>query len=195
MLKLKNKSVTPPDLYTWVCPQDGFTIRAYDHGGWYDQIKQYAKNNDYPIPTIEDCDDQLCRRLDGEWCESDNPNVFFKTRFKISEVIQSAKVVITGTIVDEATATERARICSMCFANVNAPGCQGCSGLSNLIAGLKGAKKTKYDHLLKICGICRCPNEAQVWYSDEDLRKTITPETAATYQTVEHCWKRSLCES
>jgi len=121
-----------------------------------------------------------------------SPHSFINTRFTFDDLLRGAKTALTGTIIDQQTAEQRALICSRCVANVTVPGCSACSGLSNLVASLKGAKKTPYDHLLKACGVCLCANEAQVWYSAEDLAKGVTPEMMATYKEIaesDGCWK------
>ncbi len=157
-----------------------------------DRIKKHAVDNDYPIPTKEEVENHLCRRLSGEWCTGGSAHSFINTRFTMDDFRRGAQIAITGTLVDQKTAEERAMICSRCVANVSIPGCSACTGLANLVASLKGAKKTKYDHLLKVCGVCLCANEAQIWYEAEDLAKGVSPEMMETYREINEsdgCWK------
>lgn len=194
MLRLKASNVTPPDKFTYRFPQDGFLVVHPDRGGWFEAINKHYKDNGYEQPENwrELAEHALCRRLSGEWCEGGSQHSFINTRFTFDDVFRGAKTVLTGTIVDQDTAEQRALICSRCVANVSVPGCSGCSGLANLVASLKGAKNTKQDHLLKACGVCHCSNEAQVWYAAEDLAKGVTAEMMETYREIEEsdgCWK------
>jgi hypothetical protein len=201
MLRLKPSNVTPPDDFTFRVVQDGTLIIAKTRESWIDKIKTHYRDNGYPIPEniVEIAENQLCRRLSGEWCVGGTPHSFVNTRFTLDDFIRGATIAITGTIVDPATAEARALICSRCPVNVSVPGCNACSGVANLVASLKGAKKTKYDHLLKACGVCHCSCEAMVWYSVEDLAKGVTPEMMATYQEIDEageCWKfKALIDS
>ena len=194
MLRLRPSNITPPDKFTYRFPQDGFLAVHIDRIGWYGVIDKHYKDNGYEQPENwrEIAENALCRRLSGEWCVGGGPHSFINTRFTFDDLFRGAKAALTGTIVDAQTAEARALICSRCVANVTVPGCSGCSGLANLVASLKGAKKTPYDHLLKACGICHCPNEAQVWYSAEDLAKGVTTEMMETYSEIDAedgCWK------
>lgn len=194
MLRLKPSNVTPPDDYSFRVVQDGTVIKANTYSDWIEKIKKHFADNGYDLPDgIEAiAQDQLCRRLSGEWCSGGTPNSFVNTRFTLDDFIRGAKISLTGSLVDKETAEVRALICSRCPVNVGVPGCSACTGLANLVAGLKGARSTKYDHLLKACGVCHCSNEAQVWYSPEDLAKGVTPEMMATYQEIDaagECWK------
>lgn len=192
MLKLKPSNTTVPDKFRYKFP-DGHTIYAIGKDEWFEKIKKYADDNQYPVPSHEECEDQLCRTLSGEWCDGGDENSFINTRFTFNDFVRGAKVLgsfaIGDGVVSQQVADERALICSRCFANVAVPGCSSCAGMSNLVAGLKGAKSTKYDHLLKACGVCHCPNEAQVWVQSEHLAKGVTPEMMETYRTIPHCWK------
>lgn len=194
MLRLKPSNVTPPDDFQFRIVQDGTLIRSKTYPDWISRIKAHYRDNGYDLPeNIEDIAQvALCRRLSGEWCTGGTPHSFVNTRFTLDDFIRGAKISLTGTIVDAATAEARALICSRCPVNVHVPGCNACSGAANLVATLKGARKTKYDHLLQACGICHCPNEAQIWYAAEDLQKGVTPEMMLTYAEIDaagECWK------
>lgn len=195
MLRLKPSNVTPPDKYKYRFPQDGFVATAFDRDAWFGIIDKHYKDNpqfEQPDNWREIAEDALCRRLSGEWCTGGTENSFIKTRFTFDDLLRGAKTALTGRIVEPEIAVSRALICSRCVANVPVPGCSGCSGLANLVASLKGAKKTPHDHLLKACGVCHCSNEAQVWYSAEDLAAGVTPDMMATYREIaesDGCWK------
>jgi hypothetical protein len=195
MLKLKQSNVTPPDLFAYKFPQDQFIVTAYDYDNWLEKIRKHAVDNDYPIPTPGECENQLCRRLSGEFCIGGGPHSFINTRFRLEDVLHGASALLTGSIVDKDVAEERARICSMCVANVPVQGCATCTGLATFVSGLKGAQSTKYDYLLKVCAVCKCPNESQVWYDAETLSKSVTPEMMETYREINEsgkCWKWDL---
>ncbi len=194
MLQLKPNNVTPPDKFTFRFPQDGFLASHIDRLEWFAVIDKHYKDNGYEQPSDwrEIAENALCRRLSGEWCIGGSAHSFINTRFTFDDLLRGAKTALTGTIVDQETANQRALICSRCVANVPVPGCSACSGLANLVSSLKGAKKTPYDNLLKACGVCLCANEAQVWYSAEDLANDVTPEMMATYREIaesDGCWK------
>jgi hypothetical protein len=196
VLKLKpvTDSITVPDDFTYRFPQDGFVVRHPVRAAWFDLIDRHYRDNGYEQPENwrEIAEDALCRRLSGEWCTGGTPHSFVNTRFTLDDFLRGARVSLTGSLVDPATAEARALICSRCVVNVNVPGCTACSGVANLVATLKGARKTKYDHLLKACGVCKCANEAQVWYAAIDLQRGVTPEMMLTYQEIDQageCWK------
>lgn len=202
MLRLKRGKPTPPDFFTFRFPEDQFLAKAMDIGSWFAAIDKHYKDNGYTQPDNwrEIAEDQLCRRLSGEWCDGGNPSTFINTRFTVNDFIRGTAVlgsfVLSGDdVVSPEVAEERALICSRCFANVTVPGCSACSGMVNAIAEAKGAKATKHDHLLKACGVCHCSNEAQVWIGAEHLAKGVTEEMMATYRQIDHCWKGKAIEA
>jgi hypothetical protein len=203
MLKLKpiTDSVTVPDKFSYRFPQDGFVVTHNVKAAWFQAIDRHYKDNAYDQPENwrEIAEDALCRRLSGEWCTGGTPHSFVNTRFTLDDFIRGAKIALTGALVSPEIAEARAIVCSRCPVNVQVPGCNSCSGVANLVATLKGARGTKYDHLLKACGVCHCSCEAMVWYSTPDLQKGVTPEMMKTYQEIDQagkCWKyRELSDS
>lgn len=199
MLKLRPSNVTVPDQFRFICPEDGIEIKANDKNGWFEKIKTHYQNNGYALPENwkEIAEDQVCRTLSGEWCEGGKPASFINTtRFSMVDFGRGTKVlgsfILSGdSVVDEKIAESRALICSRCFANVSVPGCSRCHKMANVVAEAKGAKKTKYDHLLKSCGICHCSNEAAVWLPIEHIRKGVTDEMLAQFDEIEDCWRKS----
>jgi hypothetical protein len=195
-LALRRRDVTPPDLYSYKFKQDAKIVTAYDYRSWMEQIKKHAVDNDYPIPTVEEAENQLCRRLSGEWCAGGGNYSFVNTRFKLADFFRGTKViasfVLTGEVVSQEIAEQRALICSRCPLNVRVPGCASCSGMANAVAEAKGAGKTKQDHLLQACAVCHCANAAQVWVPAKNLKQGVTPEMMETYKEVDEtdgCWK------
>lgn len=196
MLTLKRRDVTPPDLYHFFFKEDQFVVTAYDHQSWMDKIKKHAVDNGYAIPTQEEAENQLCRRLSGEWCIGGGSHSFVNTRFKLADFIRGTKVlasfVLGGNVVTKEIAEYRALVCSRCALNVRVPGCASCSGMANAVAEAKGKGTTKYDYLLQACAVCSCSNEASVWIPVENLSKGVTPEMMETYREVDEageCWK------
>lgn len=198
MLKLKSTNVTPPDKFVWRFPQDGWIASAYSKEDWFAQIDKHYKDNQYEQPDNwrEIAENDLCRRLSGEWCIGGTPNSFIKTRFTLDAAIRGTKVLssfmVSGEVVSSDIATKRALICSRCVANVQIPGCSSCTGMANIIASAKGKQSTKYDHLLKMCGVCLCSNEVQAWVPVKFLAKGVTPEMMETYREIDEtgeCWK------
>ena len=196
MLRLKQSNVTVPDKFTFTFHQDGYVSRAIDKESWFADIDKHYKDNGYPQPDNwkELAEDQLCRRLSGEWCDGGDEHSFIKTRFTFDDFVRGSAVLGSvmmsdDAIVDQQTAENRAMICSRCVANVDVPGCKSCFAMANLVGELKGKKTTRYDHLLKACGVCHCSNEAQIWVKGEHLKKGATDDMMKTYAQIPDCWK------
>lgn len=199
MLKFREGLPTPPDKYQFWFAQDGFTARGMDKGEWLLAVKKHYDDNEYPLPENwrEIAEDQNCRKLSGEWCTGGDEHTFINTRFTIDDfrrgtAVLSGFVLSDDKVVPQEVAEQRALICSRCPFNVDVPGCGACTGMVNAVMAIKGAKKTKYDHLLKACGVCHCSNEAQVWAPIEHLAKGVTPNMLETYKQVPwECWKKT----
>lgn len=193
MLRLKPSNTCPPDGFTYRF-DDGHTVYANTREGWRAAVTKHAVDNGYPVPTDEEIEEQLCRRLSGEWCSGGDQYSFINTRFTLNDFLRGTKVlasfVLSGApLVSPEQAEARALICSRCVANVAVQGCSACSGMANAVAEAKGAQGTKYDHLLRACSVCKCANEAQVWIPAEYLKKGVTPEMMKTYEQIPACWK------
>ncbi len=197
MLRLKPTNQTPPDFYTYKF-QDGYTIRAVGYDEWWDKIKKYASDNNYPVPSVEEAEDALCRRLSGEWCSGGDEYSFVSTRFTLDDFLRGMKTlgefVLKGQVVSPEMAEARGMVCSRCPLNTPVPGCASCVGLANAVVAIKGAKSTKHDHLLKVCSVCLCSNEAQIWLPIDSLAKSTTPEMMEKYRRVGECWKKNELE-
>jgi hypothetical protein len=196
MLKFKPSSVTPPDLFRFKFP-DGYTIRAFSKDDWFEKIQKYATDNDYPLPDNwkDIAEDQCCRTLSGEWCTGGDEYSFVSPRFTFNDFLRGMKTlgqfVISGQVVSQEVAEARAVVCSRCVLNMTIPGCSSCAGMADAVVAIKGAKSTKYDHLLKACGICKCGNEAKVWLPIDIISKSTTPEMLEQYKRVEECWQKN----
>jgi hypothetical protein len=193
MLKLRPSNVTPPDKFRYLF-HDGHIEHAFGHQEWIDKVTKYANDNNYPVPTIEEMEDQYCRTLSGEFCTGGDEYSFVTNRFTFDDFLRGMKTLVEffvkDQVVSQQTAEARALICSRCVLNMSIPGCGSCAGLANAVVAIKGAKTTKHDHLLKSCGICLCANEAQIWLPIESLAKSTTPEMREKYNRVDECWKR-----
>ncbi len=194
MLRLRPSDQTVPDKFRYKFP-DGYVVHAFGRDEWCEKIVKYATDNNYPIPTVEEAEDQLCRTLSGEWCSGGDEYSFVSNRFTFDDFLRGMKTlgefVVKGEIVSQEVAEARALVCSRCVLNMTIPGCHSCVGLANAVVAIKGAKSTKHDHLLKSCGICLCANEAQVWLPIESLSKSTTPEMLEKYKRVSECWKKN----
>jgi hypothetical protein len=194
MLRLKPSNETPPDKFRFKFG-DGHTVHAFDKPDWIEKTHKYASDNGYPIPTIEEMEDQLCRTLSGEWCSGGDEYSFVTNRFTFDDFLRGMKTLgeffVKDQVVSQETAEARSLICSRCVLNMSIPGCGTCAGLANAVVAIKGAKTTKHDHLLKSCGICLCANEAQIWLPIESLAKSTDDEMREKYNRVDECWKKT----
>jgi len=194
MLRLRPSNQTPPDKYRYKF-HDGHIEHGFGHQEWIDKVTKYATDNGYPVPTIEEMEDQLCRTLSGEWCTGGDEYSFVTNRFTFDDFLRGMKTlgrfVLKDQIVHQDIAEARATVCSRCVLNMDIPGCHSCKGLADTVVAVKGAKTTKVDHLLKSCGICLCSNEAQVWLPIETLDKATDDEMMEKYNRVNECWKKN----
>lgn len=194
MLRLKPSNQTPPDKFRFRF-RDGHTEHAFGKQEWIDKVTKYATDNGYPVPTIEEMEDQLCRTLSGEWCTGGDQYSFVSNRFTFDDFKRGMKTLsefaLNGQVVSQQVAESRALICSRCVLNMEIPGCASCSGLADMVVALKGAKKTTVDHLLKVCGICHCHNEAKVWLPIENISKSTSDEMVEKYKRVDECWQKN----
>ncbi len=195
MLRLRPSNETPPDKYRFVF-HDGHVEHAFGHQEWIDKVTKYATDNNYPVPTIEVMEDQLCRTLSGEWCVGGDEYSFVSNRFTMDDFLRGMKTlaafVVKDEVVSQDVAESRSLICSRCVFNMDVPGCHSCTGLLNAVMEIKGARSTKNDHILKSCGVCHCHNSAAVWVPIERLAKSTTPEMLEKYKRVEMCWKNEI---
>jgi hypothetical protein len=194
MLRLRPGNTTVPDKFRFKF-SDGHTEHAFGRYEWREKVVKYATDNGYPIPTIEEMEDQLCRTLSGEWCSGGDEYSFVSNRFTFNDFLTGMKTlgefVFSGQVVSQEIADARATVCSRCVLNMDVPGCASCTGMANAVVAIKGAKKTKVDHLLKACGICHCHNAAKVWLPIEIISKSTDDEMLEKYKRVEECWQKN----
>lgn len=197
MLRLKPGNTTVPDKYRTKFP-DGHTVHAFSRDEWREKVVKYCTDNDYPIPTIEEMEDSLCRTLSGEWCTGGDEYSFVSNRFTFDDFLNGAKALgkffLNGQVVSPEIAEARGTVCGRCVLNMDVPGCASCAGMANAVLAIKGARATKHDHLLKACGICKCPNSAKVWLPIDIIAKSTTSEMLEQYKRVDECWMKTELE-
>lgn len=170
-LRLLESNVCPPDKFRYRFEEDGHWIRSFSKDAWLAAIRKHAVDNGYEIPTQEEVEDQLCRSLNGEWCQyADGAPVKegINARFTINDIVNGTRVFISfaaagAPLVSQEEAEARALVCSRCFLNTDVPGCGTCHQLANLVTEACGARKTESDALLKACSWCKCSAQANVW--------------------------------
>ena len=197
MLRLKPSNVTPPDKFQYKFG-DGHIEYAFGKQEWIDKVTKYATDNGYPVPTIEEMEDQYCRTLSGEFCTGGDDYSFVSKRFTLDDFLRGMKTlgefVLKGQAVSQDVAEARATVCSRCVLNTDVPGCASCTGMASVVVAIKGAKTTKVDHLLKVCAICKCHNQAKVWLPIDIIAKSTTPEMLEQYRRISECWQKSEIE-
>ncbi len=194
-LRVNQQMTSPPDKWRYVFLQDGYLIHSYSYTDWVLRVKQHAINNGYPVPSVEDMEDQVCRTLNGEWCHYEDGTPAgegISTRFELSDLMNGTKVLLSfiasgAPIVSREVAEERALTCSRCYLNMSIPGCGTCHGIANLVAEACGARKTSSDHLLKACAWCKCSAQANVWIPTEISGAGVSDAMLTTAPSF--CWK------
>lgn len=188
----------PPDTYRWK-HADGTLIESSDRKAWFEKIKRHHEDNGYPLPENwkELAEDQLCKMLPPGWCLHEDGRIEYatvSTRMEIGDFwrgVESLRAVVADPdpFVTQGVADARAKICASCPANQNIPGCNACMKASNFILDIKGKNETEADPMLRVCSVCKCPNQGQVWIKARLLQKTVLPEHMASYDLLGHCWK------
>lgn len=196
---LRNKDIAPPestggDSFRYVHAETGHRSVASTYYDWWERIKDHRKGNVLPPISEADAQDQLCAQLPPEWCEGSDPNrPFVNPRFSLGDVGDVMRVIASWIgsgfqFVSQAEADRRARICVGCYNNINVAGCGACHQLGKFITGALAQRKTPYDESLKVCGVCRCVNRAQVHIPLENLAAKDSPEKQALYPAF--CWQK-----
>lgn len=198
-LQLIRKQFPPPDGYRYKFPQDGITVKCNTYDGWRSRILQHCSYNDYPIPSMEDCEDQLCRILPPGLCQYPDgalPAFFIDARVSVEDVLHGTRVLgewmLRGMpLVERSVAEERGKTCAACYANLHIPGCAPCVGLASLVTEVAGGQPLEADAQLegKMCGYCKCASRANVWVDVKISRHGVTPEMLAAMPE-EWCWKK-----
>lgn len=189
-LCLSNPRVCPPDGFRYVFASDGYLVHAWVYEDWVQFARNHLQANNTPEPPTlaADMEEQLCLSLPPGWCNYDDPN---RPRINPSMTWDDVKAALTTFAtwikeglhyVTEDEAERRALICSRCYYNISVQGCAACHAAAETVVR---AKRTKYDHALKACGVCKCLLRAKVHFPLSTLDK-ITPGKQALYP--EFCW-------
>jgi hypothetical protein len=200
-LRLLDKVTCCPDAWRYTF-SDGRKLRNFSWDGLLGQVKDYAKWNEYPVPTEADVEDQLCRLLPPGWCEFEDgapPNFFLENRIGIHDVVNGTNVLGSWMkegmpLVEQSVAEERGKICAGCYANVTIPGCAPCVGMANLVAAVAGSTPISADPFLenKSCLYCKCASRANVWVPVEVSERGVSDEVAANMP--DFCWKKQAVQ-
>lgn len=193
---LRNKDLCPPDFFRSVDRDTGHRTEARTYHDWVIAARQHRIANDLPISADFETqlNDDLCAQLPPEFCEGSDPNrPYVNPRFSLGDVGDVMRVIVSWigsgfTFVSQAEADRRARICVGCYNNINVAGCGACHQLGKFITGALAQRKTPYDDSLKVCGVCRCVNRAQVHIPLENLAAKDSPEKQALYPAF--CWQK-----
>lgn len=174
-LRLINEwGACPPDGYRYVDPEDGFVAHAWTYVDWVDLQARHLSVNGRKIPPNLGAlmQEQLCKTLPPGWCLYDDPNrVRPSTSLSWDDVAGGVKTfarwIAKGCrYVTKEEADRRALICSRCYLNVNVQGCTGCQ---KAVVEVTGNRKSKYDHALASCAVCKCFLRAKVHFPIETL--------------------------
>lgn len=196
---LSKRDVTPPDGFRFTHPETGYRSEAIDWFTWMENIRAHRAANDLPPVTPEQAEDQLCAQLPPENCEGSDPNrPYVNTRISLGDVWDAMKVfgrfAMSGfQFVTQDEANRRARICVGCYNNVNVTGCGACHQLGEAVTGALAQRSTPHDAALKVCGVCRCLNKAQVHIPLDSLDAKDSPERQALYPIF--CWLKKGAEN
>lgn len=193
---LKNRDHCPPDFFRSTDRDTGHKIEARTYYDWIAAARQHRIANNLPIPDDFEAQlsTELCAQLPPEWCEGSDPNrPWVDIRFSLGDIGAAMRVfaswVASGLgFVSQVEAIRRARICVGCYNNVNVQGCGACQQLSRFVTGTLAQRTTPHDDALKVCGVCRCLNRAQVHIPLENLAAKDSPDKQALYPAF--CWLR-----
>lgn len=195
------KNLVPPGGYRANMP-DGHTVTAADRNVWFSEIKAHYKRNSLTLPDgwQEYYEDQLCSILPPGHClnSSGMPANTQDIRIGIEDLKHGMQVLWNITrhpdpLVSKELATQRAGICASCPANISVPGCKPCIQLANTVMDVKGKGETSVDSYLRVCAVCKCSNEAQVWVKKEILMTGSNGEQLQRMRELNpKCWKADM---
>jgi len=137
------------------------------------------KNNIYKgdDEIWEYCNEIWCSR-DPKRCKKDFGYTTVGMRSKIVTYGHALKALIDNGLqaVSQELADDRAKVCSTCPQNKNMESCSSCLKAVNLLTKtLIGNRSTKYDALLKHCGVCGCDIKQKIHYPLNDGDKNVYP--------------------
>lgn len=202
MLKIRDKSTTPPGYWTFR-EEDGTVIRGGDFGNLVNEVMKYRIAKGLPTANLsEEVEDGICRQKDMQCRPADPAPADGVRRITVADVWRFLETVKEwlkeGRFEEQDEAERRAEICAGCRFNVQVDAsCWGCTGIFALVHAVIGDRKTKMDESLHHCAVCSCANKVQVFVPLPVLLKAAgTLEMPAdTGQkdadgNVIPCWKR-----
>ena len=195
MLKLMDKSLTPPDGWRYRQRESGQLLRATSFPNLVVAVREHRQANSYPIQMDmeQEVDEGVCKEV-PEACH-EQPADLVPRRLSIGNVLAFTMTLGESILkgnprVKTDEANRRALICTGCNDNVNADGCGGCNNktINTIVEKLTRSEPTDYDDKLKTCRYCGCLNKAQVWFPLKILQNHIKPEIREALPA--HCWKK-----
>lgn len=187
----------PPDGYRYVDPVDGFVAHAWTYVDWVDVQMAHLRANNREVPKdlgIQ-MQEQICKTLPPGWCLYDDENrPRPSTVLSWDDVMAGLKtfgrwVGQGANYVAQPEADRRAEICSRCYLNVHVSGCAACQ---KAVQEIVRDKKSKYDHMLRTCAVCKCFLKAKVHFPLETL-DTANPGVQEMYP--DFCWLNKNSEN
>jgi hypothetical protein len=180
----------PPDGYRYVFPDDGYLVHAWTFVDWIAAARQHLQANNREIPpTLEtDMQRQFCETLPPGFCEYDDPNrprpsVSLSWNDVMGGIETFGRWIRQGcNYVLQTEADRRAAVCARCYLNVNVSGCTGCQ---KAVQEIVRNKKSKYDHALRTCAVCKCFLRAKIHFPIS----TLDTDSATVQQMYpDFCW-------
>lgn len=187
MMKLANKTVVPPGGFYYV-RKNGSRVVA---SSWPELLAKAGDERDL-------VEEQVCSRLDGEWCQGDNGEALPRRgrALGLMDIITMTKTLLQWgrqgmELVEAPEAEKRARVCARCPKNTPVSGCKGCffRPVREAIKGFKGGRRTTMDEALHVCEACGCSLEVKVWFPLGVLWKNMPKKVKDELH--EDCWLRA----
>ncbi len=73
MMRLKDRSKTPPKGFKFIDPMTGLVVYARNHANWTGQASDHRVANGLEIASVEEMEDQMCQGFEGsvrrDFCE------------------------------------------------------------------------------------------------------------------------------
>lgn len=196
------RGVAPPCGWVYSTEHDGevFTFQAGMRTGLMQDLKNWYRNKDLDWPGDKEMEarveEYICSKVPKGFCKGDkdrehNP-VFSVSNIRAATQLFTSKMFKgEDFFVDQDEANRRALTCANCPKNLRGF-CVSCasSNVQDILASfVRSGKKTPYDNVLDVCGVCGCIARAKVWVSMEvlgNLPKHKYPENCWLHGTPAH---------
>lgn len=202
MLRILDKSVTPPGYWTYR-DIDGTEHRGGDFGNLVNVVMRYRIEKGMPTVNLADeVEDGICRQKDIKCRPAETPEPNGVRRITVADVWRFLETigawVKEGRFEEQSEAERRAEICAGCkFQTTLDASCWGCTGIFALVHNVIGDRKTKMDDSLQNCSVCGCFNAVQVFVplpvllkASGDLEYPADTGQKDTEGDAVPCWKR-----